>query len=50
MDHFVDLVLDPTKQCLVKKDEVILISRIANACDRSLKEGKMVELEPVPQL
>ena len=50
MDHFVDLVLDPTKQCLVKKDEVILVSRIANACDRSLKEGKMVELEPVPQL
>jgi myo-inositol 2-dehydrogenase/D-chiro-inositol 1-dehydrogenase len=48
MDHFVGLVLDPTKQCAVTRDEVLLCTRIANACERSQKEGRMVELEPLP--
>ena len=49
MDHFVDLVLDPSKPCAVSKEEVLLCTRIANACERSQKEGKIVGLEPVPQ-
>ena len=49
MDHFVDLVLDPSKPCLVTRDDVVLCTRIANACEQSQKEGKMVELDPVPQ-
>ena len=48
LDHFVSLVLDPTKQCAVTRDEVLLCTRVANACERSHKEGKMVELEPIP--
>ena len=48
MDHFVSLVLDPTKECAVTRDEVLLCTRVANACERSQREGKMVELEPLP--
>ena len=48
MDHFVGLVLDPSKPCAVSKEHVLLCTRIANACERSQKEGKIVGLEPVP--
>ena len=48
MDHFVDLILDPSTECAVSRDDVLLSTRIANACDRSQREGRMVELEPIP--
>lgn len=49
MDHFLDLILDPaTTKCAVSQDDVLLSTRIANACERSQKEGRMVQLEPVP--
>ena len=49
MDHFVDMILDRSVKCAVSRDDVLLSTRIANACERSQKEGRMVELEPVPQ-
>lgn len=48
LDHFVDCVLDPSKPVLVKRSETLLSSRVADACERSFKEGKMVSLEPEP--
>ena len=48
MDHFVDMVLDPSIKCAVNKNDVVLCTRVANACERAHKEGRMVELEPVP--
>ena len=48
MDHFVDMVLDRSVKCAVTRNDVVLCTRVANACERSYKEGKMVELEPVP--
>ena len=50
LDHFVDLVLDPSKPCAVTKEEVLLCARVANACERSQKEGRIVGLDPMPQL
>lgn len=50
LDHFVDLILDPSKPCAVSRDDVVLCTRIANACEKSQKECKMVELDPIPQL
>ena len=50
MDHFVDMVLDLSIKCAVNKNDVVLCTRVANACacERAHKEGRMVELEPVP--
>lgn len=48
LDHFVDSILDPSKPLLINRDDVLLSSRVANACERSYKEGKMVALEPAP--
>ena len=49
LDHFVDIVLDPSKPCAITRDDVLRCSRIADACERSQKEGRMVELEPPPK-
>jgi len=48
LDHFIDVVLDPSKPLSVTRDQTLLSSRVANACERSQREGKMVELEPAP--
>ena len=50
LDFFIDSVLDPTKKLLVTRDDIVLSLRIANACDRSMREGRMVGLEPLPCL
>lgn len=42
--------MDPSKPCAVTRDDVVLVTRIANACEKSQKECKMVELDPIPQL
>lgn len=47
MDTFLTIVSDPTCPCPVTKQDVLLSSRVADACERSLKEGKMVTLEPL---
>ena len=48
LDHFINVVLDPSKPLSVTRDQTLLSSRVANACERSQREGKMVELEPAP--
>ena len=44
MDHFVTVILDPSVPLKVTQEEVLLSSEIANACERSLKEGKTVSI------
>ena len=44
LNHFVDAVLDPSVPLLVTKEQTLLSSRIAEACERSAKEGRMVTL------
>ena len=48
LDHFIDVVLDPSKSLSVTREQTLLASRVANACIRSQEEGRMVELEPSP--
>ena len=48
MDHFACVLLDPSKELLVKRADTLLSSRVADACERSQKEGKMVTLAPSP--
>jgi myo-inositol 2-dehydrogenase/D-chiro-inositol 1-dehydrogenase len=45
MEAFVAIVRDPTLPNPVTREAVLLSSRIAEACERSFKEGKMVSLE-----
>lgn len=47
MDHFIDVVLDPSKKLHVGKRDTLLASRVADACERSQKLGRMVSLEPL---
>ena len=48
LDHFIESVLDSSKPLLINRDDVLLSSRVANACEKSYKEGRMVALEPAP--
>ena len=48
LDHFIDVVLDPSKSLSVTREQTLLASRVANACIKSQEEGRMVELEPAP--
>ncbi len=48
LDLFISSVLDPTKELLVTRNDILLSLRVADACDRSNKEGRMVGLEPLP--
>ncbi len=47
MECFLSSVLDPSIPIPVTKRIVLLCSRIAEACERSLKEGKMVTLDSI---
>ena len=47
METFLSLVLDPSLPCPVRKEEVVLSARIADACETSLKEGRVVTFDPV---
>ena len=47
LNHFVDVVLDPSIPLRVTKEQTLLASRIAEACERSTKEGRMVEITPI---
>ena len=49
LDHFLDTVLDPSMSCVITRDDVLLSSRIAEACKKSQREGRMVELERAPK-
>ena len=49
LDHFLDTVLDPSVPCIITRDDVLLSSRIAEACKKSQREGRMVELDPTPK-
>ena len=44
VDHFVSVVLDPSVPLMITKEEVLLSSEVADACERSLKEGKMITI------
>ena len=48
LEHFLDTVLDPTTHPCVVRNDALLASRVATACERSAREGKMVSLDPVP--
>lgn len=47
LNHFVDVVLDPSIPLCVTKEQTLLSSRIAEACEISAKEGRMVEIAAV---
>ncbi len=42
LDHFVSAVLEPASTLSVTKEEVLLSSKIATACEDSLKGGKVI--------
>jgi myo-inositol 2-dehydrogenase/D-chiro-inositol 1-dehydrogenase len=44
LDHFVDVILDPSIPLSVTKEQTLLSSRTAEACEVSAKEGRMVEI------
>lgn len=44
LEEFLILVDNPSRPCPVTKEAVLLTSRIADACERSMKEGRMVIL------
>ncbi len=44
LDHFLSVVLDPTLPLKVNKEDVLLSSEIAEACEKSFKEGIMVAM------
>ena len=44
LDHFIDVMLDPSIPLSVTKEQTLLVTRIAEACERSAKEGRMVGL------
>lgn len=44
LDHFLSAVLDPALPVRVTREEVLLSSEVADACERSIKEGKMVAI------
>ena len=44
MDHFVTVILDPSVPLKVTQEEVLLSNKIANACERSLKEGRTISI------
>lgn len=46
LNHFINLIQDPSIPPCVTKQQTILASRIAEACELSYKEGKPVELSP----
>jgi myo-inositol 2-dehydrogenase/D-chiro-inositol 1-dehydrogenase len=45
LDHFIDVMLDPSILLSVTKEQTLLATRIAEACGRSAKEGRMVGLD-----
>lgn len=44
LNHFIDVVLDPSIPLSVTKEQTLLASQIAKACEKSAKEGRMVEI------
>ena len=46
LEQFLDIVQDPSRTCPVTKETVLLTSRIADACEVSMKEGRMVTFDP----
>ena len=44
LNHFIDVILDPSIPLCVTKEQTLLSSRIAEACEISAKEGRMVEI------
>ena len=44
LNHFIDVVLDPSVPLSVTKEQTLLASRIAEACEKSAEEGRMVEI------
>ena len=47
LDHFVDVMLDPSIPLSVTKEQTLLATRIAEACEISAKEGRMVGPEGI---
>ena len=45
MDTFLDLVLDPSLPCSVSKEDVLLSTRVADACETSIREGRVVTFD-----
>ena len=41
LEHFLDVVLDPSQPLLVQEDDTIRCSRVASACEKSSKSKKM---------
>lgn len=44
LEHFINLVRDPSIPLCVTREQTLLTSRVADACEVSLREGRTVEL------
>ena len=49
LDEFIDVIRDPSLSLKVQRKDTLLTTRVANACEKSAQEGRMVPLEPVPE-
>ena len=43
LDHFIEILKDPSIPACVTREQTLLSSRVAEACEVSLREGKAVE-------
>ena len=44
LDHFIQILKDPSIPPCVTREQTLLASRVAEACEESLKEGRAVNL------
>ncbi len=44
LDHFITVLRDPSVPLCVTREQTLLASRVADACEVSLKEGRAVDL------
>ncbi len=47
LDHFITLLRDPTQPSCVTREQTLLVTRVADACEVSLREGRAVDLSPL---
>ena len=44
MDHFIKILQDPSIPACVTREQTLLASRVAEACEVSVREGRAVDL------
>ncbi len=44
LNHFISVLRDPSVQLCVTRKQTLLTSRVADACELSLREGRAIDL------